>query len=218
MADDVFIDGFDAVAPSPHETTELLQRVRSGDDVALSALLAKFVPRLTRWAAGRLPDTGRSIVDTGHLVQRIATNAVKQLADRDGQEHRAVGFYLRQAVLNEIAARQRNQDAGSPRETTVAGTPAEYDPSPLDRLLGVERVSLYENALSGLTTADREAIIGRFELAYGYEELARYLGEPSAAAARIAVIGAVRRLALKAASLSTKSSTSADLNPDCTTS
>ena len=46
--------------------------------------------------------------------------------------------------------------------------------------------------------AEREAIVARFELAYGYDDLARYLGKPSAGAARVAVHRAVKRLAEEA--------------------
>ena len=202
MADDSFNDGRDAdVPPSPQETTVLLYRIRSGDDAALNALLVKILPRLRRWAHGRLPNAARGMLDTGDIVQTVATKALKQLARLDVEQHGSVGFYMRQAVLNEIASQWRVA-ARKPRETTVGESLAADDTSPLDRLLGAERVSLYEDALGRLSNADRDAIIGRFELAYGYDELARYLGKPSAATARVAVHRAVKRLAQQAAALS----------------
>ena len=48
---------------------------------------------------------------------------------------------------------------------------------------------------SGSRAADREAVIGRIELGYSYEELAVALDKPTAAAARMAVTRAVKRLA-----------------------
>ena len=202
MADDSVMDGPDADSPpSPEETTVLLQRIQSGDEVALNALLVKILPRLRRWAHGRLPNAARGMLDTGDIVQTVATKALKHLARLDVHQHGSVGFYLRQAVLNEIASQWRRAGR-KPRETTVGESLAADDTSPLDRLLGAERVSLYEDALSRLTNADRDAIIGRFELGYGYEELARYLGKPSAATARVTVHRAVKRLAQQAAALS----------------
>ena len=196
------MDGPDADSPpSPEETTVLLQRIRSGDDIALNALLVKILPRFRRWAHGRLPDAARATLDAGDIVQTVATRALKQLARLDVQQHCSVGFYMRQAVLDEIASRWRSPGR-KPAETTVGESLAAADTSPLERVLGAERVSLYEDALSRLTDADRDAIIGRFELAYSYEELARYLGKPSSATARIAVLRAVKRLAEQAAALS----------------
>ena len=50
-------------------------------------------------------------------------------------------------------------------------------------------------ALQQLRSVEREAIIARVELGYGYEELAVALGKPSPGAARVAVTRALARLA-----------------------
>lgn len=178
----------------------LLQRVRSGDDTALDVLLVRMLPRLRRWAHGRLPNAARGMLDTGDIVQTVAAKALKQLAHLDIQQAGGLGFYLRQAVLNEIASQWRRAGR-TPFETTLDdGMPAEQT-SPLDRLLGEERLSVYEDALNRLEPPDRDAIVGRFEFGYNYEELARYLGKSNAAAARVAVHRAVTRLVAEARSL-----------------
>jgi DNA-directed RNA polymerase specialized sigma24 family protein len=61
--------------------------------------------------------------------------------------------------------------------------------------LGPEAVAKYEAALGRLPAGDREAVITRIELGYGYADLARILDKPSPNAARALVIDAVRRLA-----------------------
>jgi RNA polymerase sigma-70 factor (ECF subfamily) len=189
------LDGPDAsFPPSPEETIVLLRRIQSGDDDALEALLAKMLPRLRRWAHGRLPNAARGMLDTGDIVQTVAAKALKQLAHLDVRQQGCVGFYLRQAVLNEIATQWRRAGR-KPFETTLSESIAADDSSPLDQLLGAERLSLYEAALAALDPADRDAIVGRFELAYNYDELARYLGKASAATARVTVHRAVKRLA-----------------------
>ena len=66
--------------------------------------------------------------------------------------------------------------------------------SPLDIAIGREGVARYEAALQLLRPADREAIIGRLELQYDYQELAVILGKPNANAARVAVTRALARL------------------------
>ena len=70
-----------------------------------------------------------------------------------------------------------------------------HDLSPLDRAIGQEASARYEAALAELKPPEREAIIGRIELGYDYDELAAALGKPSGEAARLAVRRALLRLA-----------------------
>ena len=72
-------------------------------------------------------------------------------------------------------------------------------PSPLERAIGQESLERYEAALKTLREVDREAIIARVELQQSYDEIAIALGKPSADAARMAVVRALRNL-LKAMS------------------
>ena len=179
--------------PSPEETLQLLQRLRDGEEAALDALLSRLLPRLRRWAHGRLPRAARGMLDTGDIVQTVAARAVRHFATLDVPHSAALGYYLRQAISNEIATHWRRADRRVFVTTAGPSLPAD-DTSPLDRLIGVERLHRYEAALERLDPMDRETIVGRFELAYDYEDLARYLGKPSAGAARVAVHRAVKRL------------------------
>ena len=79
--------------------------------------------------------------------------------------------------------------------TELPETIANQDPSPLELAIGAENLSRYEAAVDRLTQADQEAIIGRIELQYTYDELAVVLGKPSPDAARMAVTRALKRLA-----------------------
>ena len=76
---------------------------------------------------------------------------------------------------------------------TVSGIEAGA-PSPLEHVIGRERLDRYETALARLEPAEREAIIARLELQQSYEEVALALGKPTAGAARMAVTRAVRHL------------------------
>ena len=40
---------------SREETVELVDRARRGDEDAVQVLMARFLPRLRRWASGRMP-------------------------------------------------------------------------------------------------------------------------------------------------------------------
>ena len=57
-------------------SVELLTRAQSGDDAALNSLLARYLPRLTRWASGRLPAGMRTMLDTYQLAARTDKYAV----------------------------------------------------------------------------------------------------------------------------------------------
>jgi RNA polymerase sigma-70 factor (ECF subfamily) len=52
----------------------------------------------------------------------------------------------------------------------------------------------YEAALTRLRRSDREAVIGRVDMGYSYEQLAVLLGKPTPEAARLAVRRALLRL------------------------
>jgi RNA polymerase sigma-70 factor (ECF subfamily) len=183
--------------PSPEETVSLLERVRAGDEDALEALLIRLLPRLRRWAHGRLPASSRGMLETADIVQSVASKAVRRLAEIDVEHSGALAFYLRQAIANEIASVWRRAGR-TPFETSAGESlPAEIT-SPLERLIGAERLRRYEAALQRLDPSDRETIVARFELAYGYDDLARFLGKPSVGATRVAVHRAVKRLAEEA--------------------
>ena len=50
-------------------TNELLMLAKAGDPVAIERIMSRYLPRLQRWASGRLPSYARSLLDTSDLVQ-----------------------------------------------------------------------------------------------------------------------------------------------------
>ena len=67
--------------------------------------------------------------------------------------------------------------------------------SPLEQAIGQQNLRRYQQALARLTPDEREAIIGRLEMGYSFQELAEAVGRPSADAARKATQRALIRLA-----------------------
>lgn len=180
--------------PNPLESThELLSLVRQGDRDALDRLFARCLPPLRRWARGRLPAAARGALDTQDLVQDTVVNSLRRLDRFDSRHEGALQAYLRQAVLNRIRDEARRFTRRPPAAELTDSFESEAA-SPLDIAIGREGVARYEAALQRLRSGDREAIIGRLELQYDYQELAVILGKPNANAARVAVTRAIARL------------------------
>jgi RNA polymerase sigma-70 factor (ECF subfamily) len=181
--------------PLPPETTiDLLELAKGGDPQALDRLLERCVPALRRWAHGRLPAGARGMNDTADIVQDTIISAMRRLEAFESRHQGALQAYLRQAVMNRIRDVIR-QHKRRPEISGLSEGIEDEATSPLEAAIGAENLERYEAALQRLKPADREAIIGRLEMLYGYDELATVLGRPSAAAARMAVTRAMKRLA-----------------------
>ncbi len=185
----------DGRRPAELETTFLLlERARAGDQAALERLFERHLKPLQRWARGRLPKWARDLADTDDLVQNTLLRTFKRIEDFEPRHVGALQAYLRQAVLNGIRNELRRKGR-QPHATDLDGVELEDADSPLEHAIGRQAVERYEEALQRLTAEEREAIIGRVEMGYSYEELAEALGRPSPEAARKAARRALTRLA-----------------------
>jgi RNA polymerase sigma-70 factor (ECF subfamily) len=174
-------------------TLELLQQFRRGDTRARDLLVERSLPQLRKWARGRLPRWARSLADTQDLVQDAVMRALPKLESFDARHPGALQAYLRQAVQNRIYDEVRKVSTRGSGEEPPEEMP-DSTPSPLEQAIGRQGFERYEHALQALKPADRDAIIGRFELQQSYEELAIALGRSNANAARMAVTRALARL------------------------
>lgn len=175
-------------------SVELLVKAQSGDGEALNGLLARYLPRLKRWATGRLPAGMRTMLDTNDLVQDAVINALRNLDTLEIRTEGTLQAYLRRAVNNRIIDLYRR--AGRrPTRLEMPEDAASPAASPLEAAIGAEAVESYERALATLSDTDQEAIVLRVELGLDFEEIATQLGKPSADAARMAVSRAIARLA-----------------------
>jgi RNA polymerase sigma factor (sigma-70 family) len=180
--------------PTADSTVTLVERAHRGDVDALERLMARHLTPLRRWARGRLPVWARDAEDTDDLVQDALLRTFKRLDSVDVRGPGALQAYLRQAVLNHIRNELRKK-ARRPDVGDLAGFDADHGGrSPLEEAIGREAVERYEQALARLRPEEREAIIGRIEMGYSYEELADALGKPSSEAARKAAKRALVRL------------------------
>lgn len=176
-------------------TLQLMERARAGDRQAVDLLFQRHAKPLRRWASGRLPRWARDLADTDDLVQDTLLRTFKRINEFEPRGVGALQAYLRQAVLNRIRDEFRRKSR-RPEETDLDGVEVDAAAaSPLEQAIGAEAVERYERALARLRPVEREAIIGRIELGYEYDELAEALGKPTPDAARRAAQRALVRLA-----------------------
>lgn len=171
---------------------ELLRRARGGDTRALERLFERYLPSLHRWAHGRIPPWARNAVDTADVVQDTVLQTLRNLGSFEPQREGALLGYLRRSLLNRIRDRFRYAARHPTKE--LSQTSPDSGASPLEFAIQEEDRRRYEAALSRLTPRDREAIIGRIELGYSYEQLALILKKPTPGAARVAIRRALLRL------------------------
>jgi RNA polymerase sigma factor (sigma-70 family) len=172
---------------------ELLRRARAGDSRALDRLFQRYLPSLHRWAHGRIPGWARNSVDTADVVQETVLQTIRNLGSFEPQREGALLGYLRRSLLNRIRDRFRYA-ARHPTPAELSELSPDTGASPLEIAIDEEDRRRYEEALTRLLPHDREAIVGRIELGYSYEQLALILKKPTPGAARVAVRRALLRL------------------------
>jgi RNA polymerase sigma factor (sigma-70 family) len=180
-------------AASALTSVELLARAQEGDELALNELFARYMPRLQRWAHGRLPASARGGLDTQDMVQDAMARMVPRIASFEPLHDGGFYGYLRTTVQHRIQD-QINWAKRRPTDALASDRPAD-DPSPIEEAIGSETLERYEAALERLSKIDREAIVLRIELGLPYPEIAQALGKPSVAATHVAVSRALVKLA-----------------------
>jgi len=185
--------GLAAMPDDPESSMGLLRLAQAGNRQALDDLLARYLPRLQRWASGRLPIGIRTMNDTGDIVQEAVINALKNFNGIEIRTEGAFLAYLRQSVNNRIIDQFRRH-LRHPKRDEFPENAAAPGTNPLDAAIGAEAHDLYEAALASLRDEDREVIVLRVEFDLDYDENAIQLGKPTPAAARMAVVRAIGRL------------------------
>ena len=87
-------------APVAASSMTLLIRAQQGDERARDELCARYLPRLRRWAHGRLPGWARDHLDTEDIVQDTFLNSIRKLDSFAPRHEQAFCAYLCQAIRN----------------------------------------------------------------------------------------------------------------------
>lgn len=177
----------------PESTATLLIRVRQGDEDARERLCASYLPRLMRWAHGRLPGYARDVMETADLVQSTLLSALGRLDQFENRHEGAFLAYLREILLNCIRSEIRKLSKRNSWET-LDESQCDPFPSPVEQVVGRDKLGRYEEALKQLPEKQRAAVILRIEFGFSHQEVADALECPSAGAARMLVSRALARL------------------------
>ena len=173
----------------------LLERVRAGDTAALNRLMDRYLPKLSRWASGRLPQLGARRVRYRRPGPGHAHPQRRQPRPFRGTGRRGIaGLPARRG--DEPHPRRDSPPAAHAgrRIRSIRRIPANSR-SPLDAAIGAETLAKYDRALERLDAETREAVIARIEMGCSYAEVAELMDKPSADAARMTVSRALVRLA-----------------------
>jgi RNA polymerase sigma-70 factor (ECF subfamily) len=177
-------------------TATLLQRVANDDDAARERLFRQFLPIITRWAHGRLPDFARDLSDTQDMVQLALMRTLDQIDKFDALREGAFLAYLRKVMLNNVRMEirrvtRRNQHGFEDSEHELQDPEA----SVVSKVIGQDVLDQYEQALMSLSVKAREAVILRVEFGYTFEEIAIATDTPNANSARMLVSRSLVQLA-----------------------
>src|SRR6476619_2854088 len=97
--------------PLADSSMTLLLRAQQGDERARNELCARYLPRLRRWAHGRLPGWAREHQDTEDIVQDTLLHSIRRLESFAPRHDQAFCAYLCQAIRNRVsdAVRRANR-------------------------------------------------------------------------------------------------------------
>lgn len=188
------LEGAANVSPDASTSFELVLRANAGDQAAMNALFERYLPRLQRWAHGRLPRAARGALQTQDLAQDTLLNVFQRLHKFNPRHEGAFQGYVRTALNNRITDIRRQYQRRGPSDPLESDLP---DPecSPLDVAIGNQTLARYDAALERLRPEDRELIIARIEMGLPYPEIAAMFDKPSVPAVHMAVSRALVKLA-----------------------
>jgi len=180
--------------PNSTGSVELVLRYQAGDQIALDRLWTRYLPRLKRWARGRLPGASRDATSTDDLVQETFVRCLGQLRTMKPRGPHSLFAYFRTTILNQVRDFARQEGRRPRREIVDADERWTQDPSPLEQVVGRELFDRYDRALSTLNEAEQELVIAYVELRCSDRELAELFEKPTSSAARMARVRALARL------------------------
>lgn len=174
--------------PETESTATLLHKVKAGDNQARERLVKTYLPIITKWAHGRLPQYARDLSETADMVQKSLISALAKVDDFDAVREGAFLAYLRQILLNNIRMEIRRVTRKNKHGTERSDIELkDMEASVMQKAIGYEALEKYEKGLMSLKEKAREAVMLRVEFGYTFSEIALAVEMNSANAARMLV-------------------------------
>jgi RNA polymerase sigma-70 factor, ECF subfamily len=182
------------------EFSRLLQRARAGDRAAASELFDAYRAQVERAAHRGLGSRLQARFDTADIAQSVFTDMLRELPTFEDRGERSFRAWLAAKVRHKLASKARRQvrSDGLTREERLAtalglGTPDAADGPDAAAAFREDRDRL--TALLGTLEPAQNAVIGLFlDEGLSWDEVARRLDLPSAAAARMRYVRALAML------------------------
>ena len=182
--------------PPPPDTVDLVRRAQGGDKEALDRLFSRYYPRVRKVVRLRLGADLRGVLESGDILQETFSQAVQALENFEMYAESSFINWLsriaQRKILEAASFHARNKRdrkrLQSIEPTGSTAGPAEIagaGESPSQDVAGLEENQRLEACIADLPEAHRESIILRDICGYGFEQLAKETGRPSADAARM---------------------------------
>lgn len=184
----------DAAAPANRRSTTPVSPM-DPDFGRLAALIERCVPELSRRSRALLPVGARSHMCPDDLVQDVMLTTWRLAHHIQPDEQFGLMPYVQRALTNRAHTEARRTGRRARTHSAVAAQIEESGPSPLDRILEVERSRQVKKALARLPLRSRRLVLARYAREWPWEQIANAMEFHSADAARVATSRAVDRLA-----------------------
>ena len=154
-------------AANGEDDDALIERIRRGDHGAFSALCARYLRTLERFAERRLPARLRRRVSVADVLQEAQLVALERMRDFESRGEgsfrnwlmRIVEFKVRQAVRRHRGAARRAIEREATRGSrTGTGHLVGREPSPSQAAIGAEVAERAREAMAALPETYREVL------------------------------------------------------------
>ncbi|MEM7261928.1 MAG: sigma-70 family RNA polymerase sigma factor [Planctomycetota bacterium] len=173
----------------------LLAQAQDGSNEAREELFRRLVPRLERFAHGRIQSSLRSMSDTQEIVQETIFRAIPRLESFKPRHEGALMQYMKQILMNRIRDLSRRNRPVAPIEDENM-LPSNPELSPIEKVVGEETLKSFESTLMKLKEDQRLAVMLHIEMGYSLSELAEALNRNSEAARKVLFRGLKNMAAL----------------------
>lgn len=178
-----------------NSTISLFYQAQHGDTLSLELLYKRYLPRLSRWARGRLPGKARPLVDTGDIVLETLGHFLGKIQEFKPRHDGSLMAYLCTAIQNRIRDTYRYASRRPDHVDVASEMLVSNERSPYELCVDRETRERYARALAKLSEDERAAVTMKVELAFGPTEIAKALGKSSPDAARMYTQRAIQKLA-----------------------